>query len=245
MRGRVLVTLAAVVLIFSFSGNAHAQALTRVVLNGWTQVQPEGNPPVNVRSMVLGVTVTLNPAGHVPNFIKEITVTAPGGQTFSLDPDKDWSHSDRAYYKTVPAADFTSTNGKIPGGPYSAKVVHTSGAQITEIDEIEAVFLSVPKITYPIDGTTVPDKTPRFRWEKVDNAKFYDVRLYRGSGGWGEPVFQSYLNYFATDLLYADIPKGILKPGAGYSLRIEARSSSTDLDARSRTSWLNFTMGSW
>ena len=243
MRGRVLVTLAAVVLIFSLVGNTHAQSLTRVVFNGLTQVQPQGTPPVNVKQMQFSVTVTLNPAGHPPNYIKEITVTVPGGQTFPIDPDKDWSHIDRAYYRTVSEADFTNTGGKIPSGTYRARVVPTSGVAITETDDVQAVFLNVAEITYPTAGTTVTDNTPRFRWNSVTGATFYDVRLWNDS--WNEPVHISYVNWFATDHTYADIPKGILKPGLNYRLRIEARSSSTDLDARSRTSWLNFTMGSW
>ena len=243
MRGRVLVTLAAVVLIFSFVGNAHAQALSRVVFNGLTQVQPQGTPPVNVKQISFGVTVTLNPAGHPPNYIKEITVTIPGGQTFSIDPDKDWSHVDRAYFKAFSEADFTNTGGKIPSGTYQARVVPTSGAAITETDDIQAVFLGVATITYPTAGTTVTDNTPRFRWNPVPGATYYDVRLWNDS--WNEPVYMGYINYFATDLTYADFPKGILKPGLDYRLRIEARSNSNDLDARSRTSWVQFKMGSW
>jgi hypothetical protein len=244
MRGRVLVTLAAVAFIFSFVANAHAQALSRVFFNCYTQVQPQGNPPENVKAMQFGVSVTLNPVGHVPNYIKEITVTVPGsGQTFSLDPDKDYNHADRSYYKAVPATEFN--NGIIPSGTYSATVVHSSGAKITEVDDVKVLFLDVAEITYPTSGATVTDKTPRFKWKPVKNATYYDVKMYMGSGGWGEPVFQSYLNQFTTDLTYADIPKGILKPGTGYSLRVEARNTSQDLDARSRSSWVNFTMGTW
>jgi hypothetical protein len=141
-----------------------------------------------VKYMVFAVTVTLNPVGHPPNYIKEITVTAPGGQTFPIDPEKHLSHSDKAFYLSLPETDFK--NDIIPSGTYSAKVVHSNGAAITDRDDIQALFLRVPKTTSPTAGTPVSDSTPRFEWDPVAGAKFYEIRLYQGSNGWGEPVFQ-------------------------------------------------------
>jgi hypothetical protein len=248
MRGRVLVTLAAMVLIFSFIGNAHAQTLIRVVFNGWTQVQEENNKDVQYIAFI--VYATLHPVAYAPDFVEQITILAPDGTEFSLDPDKDWLISDWAFYKKVKADDFDSK--KIPGGTYTATVVPKSGTgtKITEADYIRNVFMSVPEIIYPtVDLTGVP-ATPTLKWTGVTytgaipGAIFYRVVL---RTDWGDPIFDGYdsRNNLQTDRTSVKVPKGVLKPLTKYRVQIQARGDSNDLDVRSQTSWATFTTGSW
>lgn len=243
MRGRVLVTLAAAILTFVLVGNAHAQVLNRVSLNGWTQVSPQGTPPAAVNRIAFIIYVTFNPVAHQPDFVKQITITAPDGSVFSIDPGKDWLINDQAFYKNFLATDFKS--GIIPGGTYKATVVSTSGSSISDTDSIFPVFLTIPSITYPSSNQTGVPAMPTFRWTAVGSAKYYRVQLWNASTD--EPVFYYYSdrNNFQTDLTYAHVPKGVLKPNNNYRLQIQARSNSQDVDYRSQTAWVNFTTGSW
>jgi hypothetical protein len=242
MKERVIVTLAVVVLIFSAVGNAHAQSLTRVVFNGWTQVQPEGNPPVDKEYIAFIVYATFHPVAYAPTYVKDITITAPDGSTFSLDPANDWLMTDWAFYKRFLATDFKS--GTIPSGTYKATVISNSGTTIAETDTIAATFISVPTITYPTAGQTGVPAMPTLKWTAVKGAKFYRVVLW--VNGW-DPVFNYYdaRNNLQTDLTSVRIPKGALKPNTQYKLQIQARGDSNDLDRRSNSSWVYFTTGSW
>jgi hypothetical protein len=249
MRGRVLVTLAAIVLIFSVVvGNASAQTLSRVVFNGWTQVQDENNKDVQYIAFI--IYVTLYPVAYAPDFVEQITISAPDGTELSLDPDKDWLISDWAFYKRVKADSFDSK--KIPTGNYTATVVPKSGsgAKITEADYIRAVFMSAPEIIYPTADLTGVPGTPTFKWTGVTyagaitGAVFYRVLL---RTEWGDPVFDYYdsRNNIQTDRTSFKVPKGVLKANTRYRLQIQARGDSNDLDVRSQTSWVYFTTGSW
>jgi hypothetical protein len=248
MRARIMVILAAVVFIFSFVGNASAQTLSRVIFNGWTQVQDENNKDVQYIAFI--IYVTLYPVAYPPDFVEQITISAPDGTELPIDPDKDWLISDWAFYKKVKADSFDSK--KIPTGNYTATVVPKSGSgtKITEADYIRAVFMSVPEITYPtVDLTGVP-ATPTLKWTGVTyggaitGAIFYRVLI---RTDWGDPIFDGYdsRNNIQTDRTYFKVPKGVLKPNTKYRLQIQARGDSNDLDVRSQTAWVNFTTGSW
>jgi hypothetical protein len=246
MRGRVLVTLAAVVLIFSLAGNAHAQILTRVVFNGWTQVQKENNQDVKYIAFI--VYANFHPVAYAPDFIEQITITAPDGTTqLSLDPDKDWLISDWAFYKRVQVED------DIPTGIYKVTVVPKPGfgTQITEADHIKNVFMSVPNIISPTaDQTGVIPANLTLKWSGVNytgaipGAIFYRIIL---NTEWGDPIFNTYdsRNNLQTDRTSVKVPTGVLKPNTRYRLQVQARGDSNDLDVRSQSPWVYFTTGSW
>jgi hypothetical protein len=246
MRGRFLVGLAVAVMIFSVAGNADAQVLSRVVFNGWTQARYEGNPPEIVNRMVFLIYTSFNPVAHPPDFIQQITVRAPNGQDFSLNPTKDWYINDQAFAKSFSAADFDG--GRIPGGIYEATVVPISGTGIVERDTISNTFLPLPTISFPTDGQTGVSSRPTFQWTSVRGATFYRVVLWiHNTNGFSEPVYEYYIpsNTLQTDRTSIQVPRGVLKPNTTYRLQIQARADSNDLDARSQSSWVYFTTRNW
>jgi hypothetical protein len=241
MKGRVLFILVAVVLIFSLVGHSHAQTLTRVVLNCNTRVQPSIAGPD--QQLQVFIWVSSNPVGHPPNFIRQISVTAPDGSVFSLDPDKDWLPMDFAYYRGFRNPDFVG--GRIAGGTYRATVTPVSGAAIVETDAVPASFLSIPILTYPAANQTDVPAMPRITWDPVPNATFYRVMIWNVD--WREPVWHTYDSrmLYQTDLLFARVPKGILKPNTRYEIQIQARGDSNDTDRRSQTAWIPFRTAVW
>jgi hypothetical protein len=100
-------------------------------------------------------------------------------------------------------------------------------------------------VTYPTAGLAGVSATPKFTWNAVPGATFYRVMLWNVD--WREPVWHSWdsRTLFNTDLLYAQVLKGLLKPNTRYEVQIQARGDSNDLDRRSQTSWIPFTTGSW
>lgn len=241
MRGRVLFILVAVVLIFSLVSHSHAQTLTRAVLNCWTRVQPSTAGPE--QQLQVFITVGSNPVGHPPNFIRQISVSAPDGTVLSLDPDKDWLPTDFAFHKVFRNPDFIG--GRIAGGTYRATVTPVSGAAIVETDVVAASFLSIPVVTYPTANQTDVPARPRITWDAVPNATFYRVMIWNVD--WREPVWHYYDSrmLYQTDLLFAQVPTGILKPNTRYEIQIQARGDSNDLDRRSQTAWIPFRTGTW
>jgi hypothetical protein len=243
MRGRFLVGLALCVLFLSVVGNVKAQVLSRIVFNGWTKVQYEGDPPALVNRICFIIYPSFNPVAHPPDFVQEITVRAPDGQVFTLNPAKDWYVNDQAFYKDFRATDFDS--GIIPGGIYRATVVPISGTGLVETDSISNTFLTVPTITSPDDGQTGVSSRPTFQWTSVRGATFYRIVLWINRlSGFSEPVYD-YSNSFSTDRTSIQVPKGVLKPNTTYRLQIQARGDSNDLDVRSQSSWVYFTTRNW
>jgi hypothetical protein len=178
-----------------------------------------------------------------PEIIASIEVTAPDGTIFNMTTAQNWLPYDRGYWMRARAEDFPLQ--VIPSGVYKVKVVPNSGFTIEEEDEIDATFLAPPVITYPTEGSTV-GSTPTFRWNPVPDAKYYRILLWNEC--WNEPVYWFWWNdsrKFYTNLPGAKIPLGQLLPNCSYSLRVEARSGSQDLDKRSRSVWVNFFTGSW
>lgn len=236
MKRKVFVLLAAVLMVFTWAAHSPA-AMTRVILDGWTQNETDSK----YQQMQIYIQVFDSTFSRGPDFVKAIKVQAPDGSQFVLDPKKDWLHIDNAYWKTVYAPDFVK--GKIASGTYYVTVYPYSGSPITESDSVIASFLPVSSITFPAEGTTVSSQTPTFKWTSVAGAAYYRLLLWDNS--WNEPVYWTFGPQMRTDFTYFTFPPGVLKPERSYRFRIEARSTSQDLDMRSRSLWINFQTGSW
>jgi len=240
MRVLRIAVLAAAVMVFFFSANAQA-VMVRVILNAFTTNFPD---PAQ-KQMNLHIQVFDTIYGHPPAFVQTISVNAPDGSVFSVDPKKDWLPYSRVYWKGLYASDFVSDT--IPGGTYYVTVTPVSGSAIKELDSLDASFLPVSTVTSPADGAIGVGATPTFTWTGVSGASYYQVMLWNKT--LNEPVYW-FWDWHSEKVLHTDfarvtMPPGVLKPNSQYQLRIEARSGSQDLDKRSRSAWVNFTTGSW
>jgi hypothetical protein len=236
MRRRNFALLVAAILFFCMIGNVQA-GLNRVVFDVLTSNYPNSAQ----RQLNIWLQVYDNHNYHGPDFVKDITVTAPDGSVFKLHPAKDWLPYDRAYWKALYAADFKG--GKIPGGTYYVTVAPMVGSAIKESDAVSGEFLPIPVVTFPAPGATGVTATPTIDWNPVAGAAHYRIQLWNNT--WGEPVYWTWDKQARTDFTSFKIPAGELQPNCQYKVRVEARSSSIDLDMRSRHDWITFTTGTW
>lgn len=237
MRRGSLAMLATVVLFFSLAGSGQA-VMNKINVDIFTTNYP------NSAQQQLSVYLTVNDDARLrgPDFVKGIKVTAPDGTVLRLDPQKDWLPYDRCYWKAFYASDFVTKT--IPGGAYLVKVTPISGSFIERSDTVSANFLPVPKVTSPTKGEAGVTATTTIEWTSVAGATYYRVLLWNNT--WNEPVFWTWDSKQArTDLTHFALSAVELKPNCQYSLRIEARSNSQDLDMRSRSNFVTFTTGSW
>lgn len=232
MRSRsLLFGVVALLLIFSFSPASHAY-LCRVIVDGCTTNYTD-DTQLNI-AVIPTDTTNQNP----PDIISSITVTAPDGTVFTMNTDQNWLAYDRIYWGTYRADDFNFK--RIPSGTYQVRVTApVYNLEITETDVIDASVLAPPAITSPTDGATV-NKDHVFWWTAVSGATYYRIWLWNES--WNEPVYWCWENQFKTNHNGAQIPNGYLKPGFQYRMRIEARAGGQDLDKRSRSDWITFTV---
>jgi hypothetical protein len=210
-----------------------------VIFDAWTQ--NETNPLYQQIQFYIQVFDSVYSRG--PDFVKSITIKAPDGSLFSVDPRKDWLHTDQAYWKTLFASNFPGK--KILGGTYSVTVYPNSGSGIFEADSVALSFLPVSNVTFPANGATGIVQTPTFTWTSVSGAYYYRLMLWDKTNN--EPVYWtfSFGPQMRTDFNYFAVPPGVFKPNRDYTFRVEARSAAQDLDARSRSNWVNFRTGSW
>lgn len=238
MRGRSLAVLAAIVTVFMVADNLQAE-MTRIIVDGWTlnDIGP-GNEPIHQMQIHVQVFDTVFSRG--PDFVDSITVAAPDGSVLSLHPSADYLHHENAYFRAFDASFFKK--GKIPGGTYSVMVTSLSAEVKKESDWVDASFLDRPSVTSPSPGETV-DETPTFTWTAPPGATYY--RLWLWDTSVNEPVYWWFSQQLRTDATSVTIPRGALKPNRQYSVRVEARSDTLDMDKRSRSVWVNFSTGSW
>jgi hypothetical protein len=236
MRRRNFALLVAAILFICPISNAQA-GLTRVVFDAWTTNYTD---PAQ-KQLNVWMQVSDNHNHHGPDFVKDITVTAPDGSIFKLHPAKDWLPYDRGYWKAFFAADFKG--GIIPGGTYRVTVVPLVGSGTTESDTVPLAFLPIPVVTSPAPGATGVTATPTLSWNAVAAATYYRIQLWNIS--WDEPVYWTWDKQARTDFTTFKIPVGELQPNCQYKFRIEARSGSQDLDMRSRSNWVTFNTGTW
>ena len=175
---------------------------------------------------------------NTPDIIASITVAAPDGTIFSMNTDDNWLPYDGIYYGQYQADDFNSNN--IPSGTYTVTVTGIEyNLVITETDFNNASVLTPPVITDPADGATV-DSDHLFLWTNVTGASYYRVLIWNESDD--DPLYWWWNRQFRTNHNGAIFPNGNLKPGLQYKMRIEARSGRLDLDKRSRSDWITFTV---
>lgn len=240
-----LAFMAASILVFALAGNVQA-GLTRVVFDVFTTNYTNAAQ----QQINFWIPVYDNQNHYGPDFVSSITITAPGGRTFSVHPKKDWLPYDRAYWKALYSnPDFQGN--PIPAGTYTVTVVPLvantgltiAQSTISETDSVTAAFLPTPVVSSPAPGATGLGQSPNLIWGAVTGATYYRVQLWNDS--WNEPVYWTWDKQARTDFTRFRIPAGELKPNCQYKFRIEARSNSQDVDMRSRSDWFTFTTGNW
>lgn len=177
------------------------------------------------------VKVEDSTSGRQPDFVKSITVTAPGGAEINIDPIWDYDPYFKEYYKSVGQSNFP--DGILPKGAYTVEVIDIGDKIMTQSDDINATFLPFTTITFPKPDAVV-GPTPKLSWKNLPAANVYRIYLYNDS--WHQWVYEG----LKTQSNWFQIPLGDLKPNCYYSLRIDARSTSQDADKRSRTNWVSF-----
>jgi hypothetical protein len=212
-------------------------AIYKVWFNAWTTNYTD--PAESQMNFWVEVfdTVKKNP----PTFVATIKITAPDGTTvLNLDPVQDWMPYDKGYWGRLYAGDYDAD--EIAKGIYKCEVTDEGAKTITKTDVVKSnlLFLDPPTVTYPTDGATNVELMPKIKWNRVAKAKYYRILLWDES--WDEPRYWFWEKKAFTDSKYFEIPKGELKLGNEYRLRIEARSGDQDMDKRSRSDWINFTV---
>lgn len=179
---------------------------------------------------------------NTPENISSIEVEAPDGSIFPLTVVDHWQPLDKGFWCGFTADDFPSRT--IPAGQYIITVVPKKGYTISKTDFIDATFLPVPEVTFPVEGAVIGNN-PTFRWNPVSGATHYRVQLWNES--WNEPVYWYFGNNSKvyTELPGFMVPSYQLKPNTNYRLRIEARFDNNDTDKRSRSDWITFSTDNW
>lgn len=197
-----------------------------------------GSTPAG-QTLDVSIEVFADSESHPPNYVQSITLISPTGANITIDPVAAWDEVLKQYFVSLPGSTF---GGVIPSGTYSVRVTDAAGS-ITIPDVVSAAFLPIPVVTSPAIGATVTNMAPTFSWQYVTGARFYRVHLYDMlDGQW---IYSNAEGHkLETSRASAVIPKGVLKPGRSYRMRIEARYDFPDLDKRSRNNWVNFTT-SW
>ena len=153
--------------------------------------------------------------------------------------DEHFSPYDGSFLALWDSSDFVS--GDIPGGTYVIEVCANDGTVLKYQDKIDGSFLDISTIKSPSPGETGVGATPTIRWTKVSRARYY--RIWLLDENWNSIYdYKRLLEVIGTSV---KLPKGNLKPGKTYHMRIEARNDYQDIDKRSRTSWIVFTTANW
>ena len=176
---------------------------------------------------------------HPPDFIQTISIVAPDGTHLSLDPSEDWdATASEGFFERFEASDFDGN--VIPGGLFRCTVTDTDSKSFFVNDWVIANFLPVATITMPTDNSTT-GKVQWIMWTWPSGATHFRIHLYNET--WGEAIYgwppQVKKHTNRNQFL---IPKGILKSGFTYRVQIEARSTMQDMDQRSRSDWITFTV---
>ena len=208
-----------------------------VIYKVWFDVWTTNYTDRDERQMNFWVEVYDTVKENPPDFVTSIKITAPDGTVLNLDPVHNWFPYDKGYWDRLYKGDYAAR--PFASGTYKCDVTGKGGTRITKTDYVWGRFLHPPTIIYPADGATNVELTPTIKWTKVAGAKYYRILLWDES--WNEPRYWFWRKKAFTDNLYFKIPKGELKLGNEYRLRVEARSGDQDMDQRSRSDWIYFT----
>ncbi len=185
---------------------------------------------------------------HPPDYISSIELEDPTGTIWPIDPIANWDEDGKEFWFGIKQSQFDG--GVIPSGVYKFRVTDKTGKVITTTDVLSKADqpLPVPVITTPAAGEEIMTTTPDIRWTAGGLCKKFRITIDRVIGhcdcdnqtyyaavwDWSDSVW--------TSVKYISIPKGILRPGASYRVRIEARYDYNDTDKRSRSDWGFFTV---
>jgi hypothetical protein len=145
----------------------------------------------------------------------------------------------------IPASQLPG--GVIQSGKYRIRVKDRStGKIIVETDDLNASnTLTPPSITSPSEEDTVSGLEPTITWTKVPGARTYRLQLvFCGNngplGGDGPLWYPHKVPYFDDNATYYKVPKGVLRGGKCYQVRVEALDQNAFRDHRGRSKWVHF-----
>ena len=230
----MLFRLRTLLILFSLAAPASAD-ITDLSANAYTDNRESG-------SQQLYIWVSFEHTRlRSPDAISMLRVIAPDRTIINL-VDGAWEEYWKGFGAYLQPADFDT--GIIPSGNYRFQVREKGSAQhITIDDNVNAnTFLPPPSVTSPSAGEQVGSLNPTITWTPVAGAKHYRLELNNDS--WGEPLYGQgrNLNIIGGSTSFT-IPKGVLRPGFDYSVRIRARDAVgwSEMDKQSRSNWVNFT----
>jgi hypothetical protein len=224
---RLFAIAATLTLILGLSASVNAR-IYKVSLSVWTNGDDE--------SIAFWVDVT-DTIAHPPYVVTSIIVHCPDGTIFNLMDNFWWFDQDPGFYSGRRyAVEFNG--GIIPSSTYTVQVQDRWGTTLTATDQVTINFLDVPVITFPTDGSTVPNLTPVIVWTPVAGAETYRIHLWNDT--WNEPIW-----WWGGKRVYCNqppfmIPKGVLWSGMSYRLQIQARDSLKDTDNRATSIEITF-----
>lgn len=184
--------------------------------------------------MDFGISIS-DTLARPPIAVSSLMVRAPDGTIFDMT-NHTWQEFTKTFWYSARPEDFDT--GVIPSGRYYARVIDLWGNQIINYDDVQVGLLDPPVLTYPTEGSTV-GLTPTITWTAVPGALRYRVILQGGEPG-GHPIYWYDYNVKYVYRTRFPIPKGVLKPGRSYIIRIGAHDSDKDTEKRSRCDWVQF-----
>ena len=225
-----LIVALSILIVLCFFGAAAWAEIHSMVFNAWTTNYTDHQE----MNFYIDISDTL---AKPPIAVSSLMVQAPDGTIFDMT-DHTWHEFDKYFWYSARPEDFDT--GVIPSGRYYARVIDRWGNQIINYDDVQVGFLDPPVLTNPTEGSTV-GLTPTITWTAVPGALRYRIILYYGGHtSRGDPIYWYSYNVKFVYRTTFPIPKGVLRPGTSYLIRIEARDTDKDLEKRSRSDWVQF-----
>ena len=183
---------------------------------------------------------------HSPDYVSSIEITDPNDQVYLID-------NPGLYYWDDSSKDFNFTFRRtdIPGGAflsgeYKIKVTDTKGNEITTSNTLKNADtpLPIPQIRIPDEGEVLMTTTPVIRWAIGTVHKRFRITIDRSYGGGSFWPVWDWRNSIWTMNKFIKIPKGVLKPGNSYRIRVEGRANYLVTSKRGRSDWRYFSIDS-
>ncbi len=172
--------------------------------------------------------------GALPEDVRSITVTGPGGKMALQKGD----------FRYLPGLrDFwIALSGAPVRGLYTFEVVGRDRRGLAADFQVETRTLAAPDPSglFPAGGAVLSTSAPTFRWNAVEGEGpvFYRLDVHEPRGG------RVYATGYRRDMLSHTVPAGTLSPGRPYRWRVRLADSDhwTSVQNRTNSPWRLFTL---
>ena len=243
MKKVLSLTIFVVIFALIHPGNASAR-----IMMAWTDVWTTNySDPANFQLNVW-IETKDDVESHPPNYVSSIDLEDPNGTIWSFDPLLGWYDQDKGFFFSISQSSFPG--GTIPSGLYKITITDDRGFSFTTRDQVldANTPLSIPVITMPTADEVLTTATPLIRWTSTAQSKKFRVQLDEVVGYCPDdgnlyywPIWETRDRKWTMNK-FMRIPKGVLRPGGFYRIRIEGRFDFNDTDKRSRSDWVHFSI---